>query len=238
MLRYRSSSFLRNKYHIVSSNCALVIQEVKMKIGIIGAGNVGGTLGRIFSQKGHSIVFGVRDPQSAKVQSAVASTRGNARAASLVESASHGQFLILAMPWNGTQEAIAAAGDLTGKIVINATNPMELTPAGLAAGLTIGHTTSAAEEIAEWAIGSQVVKAFNNIGASCLKNLHFCSQTATAFICGDNIDAKKIVTNLAQNIGFEVVDVGELKQARLRKPLGMLLINLAFSGMGQDFAIT
>ena len=208
-----------------------------MKIGIIGAGNVGGTLGRILTQKGHSIVFGVRDPQSAKVQSAVSSTGGNARAASVGEAASHGQVLILATPWNGTQEAIAAAGDLTGKIIIDATNPIELTPAGLAAGLTIGHTTSAAEEIAKWAIGAQVVKAFNNIGASCFENLQFGSQTATAFICGDNADAKKIVTNLAEDIGFEVVDAGTLKQARLLEPLGMLWIHLAFSGMGQGFAI-
>jgi predicted dinucleotide-binding enzyme len=126
---------------------------------------------------------------------------------------------------------------LTGKIIIDATNPIELTPAGLAAGLTIGHTTSAAEEIAEWAIGAQVVKAFNNIGASCFENLPFGSQTATAFIYGDNVDAKKIVTNLAEDIGFEVVDAEELKQARLLEPLGMLWINLAFSGMGQDFVI-
>ncbi|WP_293150554.1 MULTISPECIES: NADPH-dependent F420 reductase [unclassified Microcoleus] len=215
-----------------------------MKIGIIGAGNVGGTLGRILTQKGHSIVFGVRDPQSAKVQSAVEATGGNAGAASVGEAASHGQVLILATPWNGTQEAlakpskrIAAAGDLTGKIIIDATNPIELTPAGLAAGLTIGHTTSAAEEIAKWAIGAQVVKAFNNIGASCFENLQFGSQTATAFICGDSTDAKKIVTNIAEDIGFEVVDAGTLQQARLLEPLGMLWINLAFSGMGQDFAI-
>ena len=208
-----------------------------MKIGIIGAGNVGATLGRILTHKNHSIVFGVRDPQSAKVQSALAATGGNARAASVGEAASHGQVLILATPWNGTQEAIAAAGDLTDKIIIDATNPIEMTPAGLAAGLTIGHTTSAAEEIAKWASSAQVVKAFNNIGASCFENLQFGSQTATAFICGDNADAKKIVTNLAEDIGFEVVDVGELKQARLLEPLGMLWIHLAFSGTGQDFAI-
>lgn len=92
-----------------------------MKIGISGAGNVGGTLGRILTQKGHSIVFDVRDLQIAKVQSAVASTRGNARAASVAEAASHRQFLSLATPLNGTQEAIAAAEDLTGKIIVDAT---------------------------------------------------------------------------------------------------------------------
>lgn len=208
-----------------------------MKIGIIGAGNVGGTLGRILTEKGHEIVWGVRDPQSSKVQSAVDSTGGKALAASVQEAASHGEVLILATPWNATQEAIASSGNLTGKIIIDATNPIEMTPAGLAAGLTIGYTTSAAEEIAKWASGSLVVKAFNNIGASCFENLQFGSQTANAFICGDDLEAKKIVTNVAQDIGFEVIDAGDLKQARLLEPLGMLWIHLAFSGMGQDFSI-
>ena len=208
-----------------------------MKIGIIGAGNVGGTLGRILTQKGHEIVWGVRDPQSSKVQSAVESTGGKALAASVQEAASYGEVLILATPWNATQEAIASSGNLTGKIIIDATNPIEMTPAGLAAGLTIGYTTSAAEEIAKWASGALVVKAFNNIGASCFENLQFGSQTATAFICGDDLEAKKIVTNVAQDIGFEVIDAGDLKQARLLEPLGMLWIHLAFSGMGQDFSI-
>ena len=208
-----------------------------MKIGIIGAGNVGGTLGRILTKKGHQIVFGVRDPQSSKVQAAVDSTGGKALAASVREAASHGEVLILATPWNATQEAIASAGNLTGKIIIDATNPLEMTPAGLAAGLTIGHTTSAAEEIAQWAPFALIVKAFNNIGASCFENLQFGSQTATTFICGDDVEAKKIVTNVAQDIGFEVIDAGDLKQARLLEPLGMLWIHLAYSGMGQDFSI-
>jgi len=208
-----------------------------VKIAIIGAGNVGGTLGRILTQKGHEIVFGVRNPQSSKVQSAVDSTGRKALAASVEEAASHGEVLILATPWNATQEAIASSGNLTGKIIIDATNPLEMTPAGLAAGLTIGYTTSAAEEIAKWASGALVVKAFNNIGASCFENLQFGSQTATTFICGDDLEAKKIVTNVAQDIGFEVIDAGDLKQARLLEPLGMLWIHLAFSGMGQDFSI-
>ena len=208
-----------------------------MKIGIIGAGNVGGTLGRILTQKGHEIVFGVRDPQSSKVQAAVDSTAGKAIAASVREAASHGDVLILATPWNATQEALVSAGNLTGKIIIDATNPLEMTPAGLAAGLTIGYTTSAAEEIAQWAPEALIVKAFNNIGASCFENLQFGSQTATAFICGDDVEAKKIVTNVAQDIGFEVIDAGDLKQARLLEPLGMLWIHLAYSGMGQDFSI-
>jgi predicted dinucleotide-binding enzyme len=191
-----------------------------MKIAIIGAGNVGGTLGRILTQKGHEIVFGVRNPQSSKVQSAVDSTGRKALAASVEEAASHGEVLILATPWNATQEAIASSGNLTGKIIIDATNPIEMTPAGLAAGLTIGYTTSAAEEIAKWASGALVVKAFNNIGASCFENLQFGSQTATTFICGDDLEAKKIVTNVAQDIGFEVIDAGGFEASSIARTAG------------------
>ncbi|MGL5066009.1 MAG: NADPH-dependent F420 reductase [Microcoleus sp.] len=209
-----------------------------MKIGIVGAGNVGGTLGRILVNKGHEIVFGVRDPQSAKVEATVEVTGGKARAASIREAAEYGDVLILATPWNGTQDAIAQAGDLTGKIIIDATNPIELTPAGLAAGLTIGHTTSAAEEIAKWATGANVVKAFNNIGASCFENPQFGGQKATAFICSDSVEAKKIAAEIAEEIGFAAIDAGDLKQARLLEPVGMLWIHLAFNGMGQDFSIS
>lgn len=209
-----------------------------MKIGIIGAGSVGGTLGRIFAQNGHDVVFGVRDPQSAKVQSLVDSTAGKTQATSTQEAAAHGEVVVLATPWDATKSAIEQAGNLSGKIVIDCTNPVGLGMEGLSRGLVIGHTTSAAEEIAKWATGAQVVKAFNTIGASNFEDLKFGSQQATALICGDDPAAKEVVTSLAQEIGFEVVDAGALSVARLVEPLGMLWIHLAlFQGMGPDFAI-
>jgi hypothetical protein len=209
-----------------------------MKIGIIGAGSVGGTLGRIFAQNGHDVVFGVRDPQSAKVQSLVDSTAGKTQSASTQEAAAHGEVVVLATPWDATQSAIQQAGNLSGKIVIDCTNPVGLGMEGLSRGLVIGHTTSAAEEIAKWATGAQVVKAFNTIGAINFEDLKFGSQQATALICGDDLAAKQVVTSLAQEIGFEVVDAGALSVARLVEPLGMLWIHLAlFQGMGTDFAI-
>jgi hypothetical protein len=209
-----------------------------MRIGIIGAGSVGGTLGRILASKGHSICFGVRNSQNEKVQSLLTTIPGEAQADSIEAAASFGEVIILATPWTATQEAITQAGNLAGKILIDCVNPIEMTPTGLAQGLLIGHHTSAAEEIAKWATGAKVVKAFNNIGASQFENLTFGSIQATAFICGDDEEAKKVVTSLAEDIGFEVVDVGELKGARLLEPLGMLWIHLAiFRGFGQKFAI-
>ncbi|MCU0515468.1 MAG: NADPH-dependent F420 reductase [Oscillatoria sp. Prado101] len=205
-----------------------------MKIGVIGAGNVGGALGRILASKGHEIVFGVRDPQSTKVQSLIDSTGGKATAGSIQEAAAHGEVVILATPWKATQSAIEEAGDLSGKILIDCTNPLGSSPNELVIGLT----TSAAEEIAKWAAGARVVKAFNNIGAGSFENLTFGSQQANTFICGDDAEAKKVVMSLAQEIGFEPVDTGDLSKARLAEPLAALWIHLAyFQKMGPDFAV-
>ncbi len=210
-----------------------------MKIGIIGAGKVGGTLGRIWAQKGHDILFGLRDPRSSKAEALIDSTQGKARVGSIQEAAASGEVIAVATPWEATQLAIQNAGDLSGKILIDCTNPLGNSPESLAAGLTLGYATSAAEEVAKWATGARVVKAFNHIFFGHLENVKFGSVTETAFICGDDEDAKKAVASLARDIGFDVVDVGALSKARLIEPLAMLWINLAFfQKLGPDFAIT
>lgn len=208
-----------------------------MKIGIIGAGSVGGTLGKILAAKGHEILFGVRDPESEKVQSLLSSLSGNVKAG-IVAAVAEADVVILATPWDATEAAIASAGDLNGKVLIDCTNPVGLGLEGLSKGLVVGHTTSGAEQVAQWAMGARVVKAFNNIGANCFENPQFGSVTATAFICGDDADAKQVTTILAETIGFQVVDAGPLTQARLLEPLAMLWISLAIGGAGREFAIS
>ena len=204
-----------------------------MKIGIIGAGQVGGTLGRAWAAKGHQVVFGVRDPRAPKVQELVTATGGTARAASPPEAAAHGAVVLLATPWAAAQAALRGAGDLTGKILIDATNPLRPD----LSGLTLGHTTSAAEEVARWAPGAKVVKAFNTIGAQHMANPRFGTQSASMLICGDDAAAKKAVLALAEVLGFDPVDAGPLAQARLLEPLAMLWISLAYAyGHGPDIA--
>ncbi|PYM80921.1 MAG: F420-dependent NADP oxidoreductase [Candidatus Rokuibacteriota bacterium] len=204
-----------------------------MKIGIIGAGNIGGTLGRAWAAKGHEVVFGVRDPRGPKVQELVKATGGKARAASPAEAAAHGEVVLLATPWAAAQAALRGAGDLTGKILVDATNPLRPD----LSGLTLGHTTSAAEEVARWAPGAKVVKAFNTIGAQHMANPRFGTQSASMLICGDDAAAKKAVLALAEVLGFDPVDAGPLTQARLLEPLAMLWISLAYAyGHGADIA--
>src|SRR5438477_11731912 len=93
-----------------------------MQIGIIGAGNVGGTLGRAWAKKGHDICFGVRHPQDDKTRRLLQSIGPKAQAGTVAEAAAFGEVVVLATPWPATEAAIRAAGDLRGKTVIDCTN--------------------------------------------------------------------------------------------------------------------
>ncbi|HEV2500865.1 MAG TPA: NADPH-dependent F420 reductase [Terriglobia bacterium] len=194
-----------------------------MKIAIMGAGNVGGALGKLWAAKGHQVMFGVPDPQGAKTQGLIKSIGKQAQAGSVKDAASFGEVIVLATPWPATQDAVRSAGDLAGKVVIDCTNPL----AADLSGLLVGTTNSAGEEVARWAKGAKVVKAFNTIGADNFGNPKFGSEAASMFICGDDAAAKSLVGGLAAELEFDVMDVGPLTTARLLEPLAMLWIHLA-----------
>jgi len=208
-----------------------------MKIGVIGAGNVGGTLGRRWAQGGHTVVFGVRDPAEEKVRSLLASAGAPARAGRVEEAAAASEVVVLTVPWEAAHDAVRRAGDLTGKVLVDATNPVTLGLEGLQHGLLVGHTTSAAEQIAVWARGARVVKAFNTTGVGNMQDPRYGAQAATMFLCGDDAAAKAVVTQLGDELGFAMIDTGPLTIARLLEPLAMLWMHLAvFQGQGTEFA--
>jgi NADPH-dependent F420 reductase len=192
-----------------------------MKIGIIGAGDVGGTLGRRWCQKKHEIMFGVRNLQSQNVQRLIKVDQ-NLRFGDIVEAVAFGEVILLAIPWTSVEDTILNGGNLSGKILIDPTNPLTPDLKGLALD-----NTSVAEKIANLAKSANVVKAFNTIGAKTLDNLMFDSLRADLFICGDNSHAKQVVEELAIEIGFDVVDVGPLVNARMLEQLALLWIELA-----------
>src|SRR5438034_9367718 len=105
-----------------------------MKIGVIGAGNVGGTLGKALAAKGHQVFYGVRHPQDDKTRAVVKSTGAGAKAGTVAEAAAFGEAVLLATPWPATRDAVASAGDLTGKIVVDCTNPLKPDLSGLEVG--------------------------------------------------------------------------------------------------------
>jgi 8-hydroxy-5-deazaflavin:NADPH oxidoreductase len=202
-----------------------------MKIGIIGAGDVGGTLGMRWRQKGHEIMFGIRNRQSQNVQKLIELDK-NLEFGEIRETVAFGDVIVFAVPWNSVEETIRIAGNLTDKILIDPTNPLTPDLKGLAL-----ENTSAAEKISNLTKSAKVVKAFNMIGAKTLSNLIYDSQRADLFICGDDSHAKQIVRELAIDIGFDVIDVGPLVNARLLESLALLWIELAFrQQMGPNIA--
>lgn len=197
-----------------------------MKIGIIGAGNVGGTLGRAWAKHGHDIFFGVRRPQDDKTRRLVESIGVKAQAGAVAQAAAFGEAVVLATPWQATEAAVKEAGDLSGKMVIDCTNPLRPD----VSGLELGFHMSGAEQVAGWAKGAKVFKAFNTTGYNIMANPVIGGTRTVMFICGDDEAAKPAVLRLASDIGFDAVDAGKLAQARLLEPWAMLWISLAFSG--------
>ena len=207
--------------------------ERRMKIGIIGSGNVGGSLGSRWAQGGHTVVFGTRKPDSPEIHDLLARAGKNARAASAAEAAQSSDVLLLATPWEATREIVQGLGDLSGKTLLDAVNPLLPQLSGLA----VGTNTSAAEQIAQWAPSARVVKASNTVGANIMANEDFGGEKPVLFYCGNDAEAKKVAHQLAQELGFDAEDAGPLTQARYLEPFAMLWISLAYAaGFGREIA--
>src|SRR5262249_16295307 len=207
-----------------------------MKIAVIGAGNVGGTLGKRWARAGHEVAFGARDPADARLSALVRESGPSAWAALVPEAARDAAVVVLTVPWDSARAALAASGDLRGRILIDATNPGAVTAEGLRQGLVIGHTTSGGEQVARWAEGARVVKALNTTGWQNMADPVYGSQGLTMLLCGDDAEAKAVVADLARQLGFEPADVGPLRSARYLEAVAMLWIDMAvLQGFGTNF---
>ncbi|RYF41984.1 MAG: hypothetical protein EOO38_20170 [Cytophagaceae bacterium] len=186
-----------------------------MNVSVIGTGNIGDALGTLFSKAGHNVVFGSRQPDGAdKV--------------SIEDALEQGEVVVLAVPYAtalelAEQEATQKA--LQGKIVIDVTNP--LAPDYMS--LTVGHTTSAGEEIAKRLTGARIVKAFNTIFADVLKaKVEGETVPFEVFVAGDDAEARATVAKLAKSIGFSAVDSGAISNAKYLEAVIALTIQLAY----------
>ncbi|MFO0739770.1 MAG: NAD(P)-binding domain-containing protein [Labilithrix sp.] len=185
-----------------------------MRIGIIGAGQVGTTLGRAWTGLGHEVIYTGRDR---------ASTRRAVEASEVVA---------LAVPWAAVGEALAAAGDLEDKVLVDVTNPI-----GPGFALTHGHTTSGGEEVAALAKNARVVKAFNTTGLENMASPSYGARRVVMPVAGDDPGAVATVVGLASGMGFEAVPLHGLAHARELEPFGMLWIKLAMEwGYGRSVA--
>jgi len=206
-----------------------------MKIAIIGAGNVGGALGANWASKGHDILFGLRDPKAEKAQMLVGKIGAEAKAVSPAEAAAAADMIVLSTPWPATEAAVRSMGNIKGKIILDATNPLTRGPDGIS--LEIGHSISAGEKVQGWAAGASVFKTLNTTGFGNMANPVFKGVKSVMFVAGDDAAAKPKVMSLVGDLGFEVIDAGPLRNARLLEAHAMLWIDLALArGQGRDFA--
>ncbi|MDF3416335.1 NADPH-dependent F420 reductase [Sulfitobacter sp. M57] len=205
-----------------------------MNISILGTGNMASGLAVLFAKAGHQVTLASRDASEAR---SVATNLGNNIQGGPLDGASDSaEIVVLAVPFGAAADVIKAAGGLVGKIVIDITNPMT---ADFSA-LTVGHTTSAAEEIQKLAPQARVVKAFNTVFASVLQNGGLVAgQPTTVFVASDDAEAREKVVALATSAGFKTLETGGLASARYLEPVGGLNIALAYGlGHGTDIAPT
>jgi predicted dinucleotide-binding enzyme len=201
-----------------------------MAISILGAGSVGMALAQAFIGKGESVTFGVRDP--AKYRHAVGALGAAAGVGPATAAITASDLVVLAVPYGAAESIARSVADWRGRILVDATNPLAT---GLA-GLSVGTTTSGAEQIARAARGARVVKAFNTTGAENMANSRYPGGNLFMPVCGDDAEARARVVALATLIGFDAVDCGGLAAARYLEPLAMVWIHMAIKqGYGRNF---
>ena len=209
----------------------LIMGEEAMNIAIIGAGSVGQALGFGWAKRGHQVHFGLRDPSDDRAAK-LRSKNHRVAIATNAQAAAVSDVLALCTPWGAAEAAIESCGDLSGKVLIDCTNPLKED----FSGLEIGFDTSGLEKVAGWAKGAQAFKAMNQIGSNLMDGPAFKQGKPVMFVCGDG-NRKNVVLDLVQQLGFEAIDAGDSKIARLVEPYAMLWIHLALAQcLGRTFA--
>jgi 8-hydroxy-5-deazaflavin:NADPH oxidoreductase len=188
-----------------------------MKVGVIGAGGIGGTVGTLWAKAGHEVFFSSRNPE--KLAALVAEAGNGARAGKIAEAAQFADVIFLAVYYWTTDEAIAAAGSLDGKIIIDATNPYIRTDDGQIQRVP---DVSSALELAQKVPHAKIVKAYNTLPTATFANEHHRADPYALFYCGDDVGAKAIVAQLITDSGFAGIDTGALSHVIQQEPGGVL----------------
>ena len=204
-----------------------------MRIGIIGAGAVGSTLARAWANSGHQLALATRRPDDPRLATLALSIGPNVTAGAVPRVVEHSEVVVLATPWSAVRDLPGAPVDWSGKILIDCTNPLRPDRGWL----EDEDQRSGAERIAAWAEGASVFKTLNHTGANNMANPTYPDGRPVMFVCGDDAAAKPAVLELVAELGFDVVDAGPLRVARLLEALAMLWIHLATNQrLGREIA--
>ena len=204
-----------------------------MNITIVGAGAVGAALAEGWSRAGHRVTVAVRDTTAAKAVSLA--QKFDVAIAAMSDAAKDAEVIVLAVPWDAAQNAVTALGDLSGKVLIDATNPLAFADGAL--HLVQPQGSSGGEQIAQWAQGARVVKTLNQVGAEMMSAEKSMPALPVMFIAGDHEPANETVKSLVGDLGFEALVAGALSQSRHLEHFAMVWINQAvFQGFGRQWA--
>jgi predicted dinucleotide-binding enzyme len=190
-----------------------------MKIGIIGSGIVGQTLGTGLVGLGHQVKIGSREPNSEKLQEWVSQTGAQASTGTFAETAAFGDLIIISTFGEATENAVQLADpkNFSGKVVIDTTNPLVHGPTGPKVVVSPGE--SLGEKIQRLLPDAYVVKAFNTVPAPSMIDANYFPEKADMFICGNDEKAKQTVTEILTAFGWPVLDVGGIEEAFLIEAL-------------------
>jgi NADPH-dependent F420 reductase len=220
-------------YRVVTAVLAFVLGAPAFAdtIAVIGTGDVGGALGPAFAKQGHTIVYGSRDPERGKVKKLVDKTGDQASATTPAKAAAQADIVVLAVPGLLVADITTSLGDLSGKIIIDPTNPLKRRMNRLEHAVD----TSNAEIIQAAAPGAHVVKAFNTLNWKTMVDPGSAGGPVSIPLVGDNDRAKKMVAELVSGMGLEPIDVGLLQDARWVEGMLILWINNRYGSMRPSF---
>jgi predicted dinucleotide-binding enzyme len=199
-----------------------------MRIGILGSGLMGGKLGTLFARAGHDVVFSYSHKRS-KLEALAREAGRTAWAGTPLEAAQDAEVVLVAVHWSRLDDVLKQAGDLSGKVVVTCSLPMNDDDTGL----VVANTSSGAEALAKKVASARVVSAFGTVPSEVLFAVFEKRDGGTRpslVYCGDDDDAKKTAAQLIRDIGFEPVDAGPLQIARYSEPFTLLIAKLAYEG--------
>ena len=193
-----------------------------MKIGVIGSGEVAKTLAGGFMKHGHEVTIGTREPAKLKDWEG---KNPKGKVGSFGDAAKFGELVVLAVKGSASAEALRVAGasNLSGKPVIDVTNPIaDAPPVNGVLKFFTSLDESLMERLQREFPGAKLVKAFNSVGSACMVNPDFKGGRPTMFICGNDDGAKKTLTGILEQFGWETADMGKAEAARAIEPLCIL----------------
>jgi predicted dinucleotide-binding enzyme len=201
-----------------------------MRIGILGSGRMGGTLGTIFARAGHDVVFSYAHTERKLARLARDAGR-RARAGTPADAVRAADALLLAVHWSRVGDVLRQAGDLSGKVMVSCSMPMNKSDTDL----VVAYRSSGAEALARKARGAHVVSAFSTVPSEVLFAVYAArrrKKRPSLVYCGDHKGAKRVAARLIHDAGFDPVDAGPLRIARYTEPFTLLVAQLAYEGRG------